>query len=371
VLLSVFAVPAPASARQGAGALTLAAGGNGAGFAGDGGPATAAKLDGPHGAAVGPDGTLYIADTGNHRVRAVAPDGTIRTVAGDGTDTGETGSLPAGSNGTSVSLRRPTEVAAGADGAVYVADSGVGRIYAVDPGGVITVRAEVAGSRAGGDLRGLAVGADGTVFVSDRDHARVLAYSAAGAASVIAGDGAAPKSYTPVGAPGTLAVDRVGDLWIAGQYLYRVRAGDVAPVMLPGPDRWAIGDAGRWPPDGEALTGVNALGLSGADIFVVDNSARTVDRLSSGGVVSRVMELAVDPFGRLDPVEVVAGPAGRIYLLDTVGSRIFATEVPESVPQPEGAGAPLWAWLIGAGVLTVVAVAVAVVSRNRRSTRGL
>jgi membrane protein YdbS with pleckstrin-like domain len=83
------------------------------------------------------------------------------------------------------------------------------------------------------------------------------------------------------------------------------------------------------------------------------------------------MDLAVDPFGRLDPVEVVAGPAGRLYLLDTVGSRIFATEVPEGTPPPGDTGTPLWIWLLGAGALIIVAVVVVVVSRNRRNARRL
>jgi hypothetical protein len=57
-----------------------------AGFSGDGGPADSAELDTPSGLALGADGSLYIADAGNHRVRRVAPDGTIETFAGTGDD---------------------------------------------------------------------------------------------------------------------------------------------------------------------------------------------------------------------------------------------------------------------------------------------
>jgi hypothetical protein len=63
------------------GELQVVAGSGATGFAGDGGPATAAAFNGLSGVAVGADGTIYLADTGNRRVRAIAPDGTIRTVA--------------------------------------------------------------------------------------------------------------------------------------------------------------------------------------------------------------------------------------------------------------------------------------------------
>lgn len=66
------------------GRIELVAGGARFGFAGDGGPASAATLNRPSDIALAPDGTLYIADTFNYRVRAVDPDGTIRTVAGSG-----------------------------------------------------------------------------------------------------------------------------------------------------------------------------------------------------------------------------------------------------------------------------------------------
>jgi hypothetical protein len=66
------------------GSVTTIAGTGVAGFSGDGGPATAAQLYGPSAVATASDGTIYIADSGNNRVRKVAPDGTISTIAGTG-----------------------------------------------------------------------------------------------------------------------------------------------------------------------------------------------------------------------------------------------------------------------------------------------
>src|SRR5262245_55277131 len=62
-----------------AGSMTLVAGNSRAGFSGDGGPATAAKLNAPGGMAFDSKGNLYIADTGNNRVRMVNSQGVIST----------------------------------------------------------------------------------------------------------------------------------------------------------------------------------------------------------------------------------------------------------------------------------------------------
>jgi hypothetical protein len=368
-LLPAVAMQAPAAAGRDNGPLTLAVGGNGRGFAGDDGPAASAKLDGPHGAAVGPDGTLYIADTGNHRVRAVAPDGKIRTVAGDGGEAGPKESIPAGSRGTTISLGRPTAVAAGADGSVYVADSLVGRVYKVAVDGSITLLAELGGGGAR-ELRGLAVGADGTVYVSDRKYNRVVALKSGGSETVLAGVGAAPGSYTPVVAPSGLATSNGGDVWIAGHYLFRVRAGAVAPVTLPGTGKWAVGDGAKWPPAEEPLINVGSVAASGGDVFAFSRSQRAVVRLGEGGLRTTLMELPADSFRVGDPVELAVSGVrgGQLYLIDTTGSRIFAVGVPAGETAGAGEGRPAWVWFVSVFALAAVVAAGVVIVRRRRQT---
>ena len=103
----------------------------GCGYAGDGGPATEAMLNTPSDVAVGPDGTVYIADTDNSCIRAVSPDGTIDTFAGICGERGYSGDFgPA----TDAVLNRPFGVSVDLDGNVYISDTYNSIIRVVTPG---------------------------------------------------------------------------------------------------------------------------------------------------------------------------------------------------------------------------------------------
>lgn len=99
------------------------------GFSGDGGSALTAQLDSPFGVDVAPDGTLWIADWGNHRVRRVDPDGTIHTAAG----TGE--KAFAGDEGPAslAALGGPADVLVLPDGGVLIADMFNGIVRRIAP----------------------------------------------------------------------------------------------------------------------------------------------------------------------------------------------------------------------------------------------
>ncbi len=92
------------------------------GFSGDGGPAPSAQLFRPHGVALASDGTVYIADWSNRRIRAVATDGTISTVAGTGSGNFIPGA-PDGSLATLVDVPSPQRIVVSSTGAVYISAS--------------------------------------------------------------------------------------------------------------------------------------------------------------------------------------------------------------------------------------------------------
>jgi NHL repeat len=116
------------------GQITTLAGNGTRGFAGDGGPAGSAELASPFGVVPTSDGGMLIADTGNDRVRRVSPGGTITTVAGDG----RRGYGGDGGPATSASLDSPHNLAVLPDGGFLVADAGNNRVRRVLPNGTIT-----------------------------------------------------------------------------------------------------------------------------------------------------------------------------------------------------------------------------------------
>ncbi len=120
----------------GTGIITTVAGNGTFGFSGDGGPATSAQLNAPFGVALDSAGHLYIADSGNQRIRKVdAETGIITTVAGNGSF----GFSGDGGPATSAQLKNPFGVAPDSAGHLYIADLGNQRIRKVDTGtGIIT-----------------------------------------------------------------------------------------------------------------------------------------------------------------------------------------------------------------------------------------
>jgi sugar lactone lactonase YvrE len=170
-------------AEAGTGLIVTVAGTGTPGGSGDGGPAASAQLNAPHSVAVDPAGNLFIADTNNHRVRRIHPaTGAIATVAG----TGEAGFSGDFGPATAAKLSRPRDLAFDRVGNLYIADEGNGRIRRLDTRtGAITTVAGSSGTGFGGDGGpatsallsgpGSLVVDGGTVYIADRGNGRVRA----------------------------------------------------------------------------------------------------------------------------------------------------------------------------------------------------
>jgi NHL repeat len=297
------------------GTIVTVAGTVQAGFSGDGGAATSAKLYNPIAVAPTPDGGFLIADTGNNRIRRVFANGTIVTVAG--TTTG--GYSGDGGPATAAALNNPLGVAVTSDGGFLIADSGNHRIRRVRPDGTIVTAAGAGtpGLTGDGDLAtsallhwpiGVTALADGGFLIADELNDRIRRVSPAGVITTIAGtsgglsgDGG-PAIAAQLSQPTGVAVTPTGDLLIADLTNGRVRlvtgpavVGGPAPAVPPAP-----GTPARLPRFGArtnvTLSLTHARIHAGATPGVTVRNANTFAISGSIGGRSRGVRLAAKRF---------------------------------------------------------------------------
>ena len=212
-----------------AGVVTTLAGSGVAGFAD--GTGSAAKFYWPEGVAVDSSGTVYVADNANQRIRKITPTGVVTTLAGSGVAGFADGT------GTAARFNGPVSVAVDSSGTVYVADTGNHRIRKITPAGVVTTLAGsgVAGFADGtggvaqfNQPRGVAVESSGTVYIADHYNNRVRKITSAGVVTTLAGSstqgfvdgtGSAAQFSGPYG----VIVNSSGTVYVADYYNNRIR----------------------------------------------------------------------------------------------------------------------------------------------------
>jgi hypothetical protein len=217
------------------GAVTVVAGNGTQGFSGDGGPATAAELNAPMSVAVTADGTLYIADTGNQRIRAVQG-GNITTFAGSGAR----GFAGDGGPATAAALNQPVAVTLDPSGALLICDQGNERVRRISTGQIATIAGNgVQGFAGDGGLAtaaelnepsGIAATVDGRIFIADTNNQRIRVVGSNGTISTFAGTGVAgilgdggPASAAQLDRPVGLALDVANNLFITDENNHRLR----------------------------------------------------------------------------------------------------------------------------------------------------
>ena len=275
--------------------LTVVAGNGTGGYAGDGGLATKASLYYPNDVALGADGTIFIADSANGRIRSVASDGTITTVAGNG-------SIPP------IEVPAPAAVAAAPSGDLYFSDTSRHRVRRISPGGIVTT---AAGTGAGGfdgdagpaanaqlDLpTGLAVDGSGNLFIADSGNNRIRKVSSDGKISTVFGDGAAATLGLPTG----LSLDAAGNLYVTEIGSNRVRK--VAPN----------GSASVLASTGLSAPSAVAVGADGT-VYVCDTGNNRVVAIANGA--TRTVATGKNPAG------VAVDASGNVWYADTGADRL-------------------------------------------------
>lgn len=209
------------------GTISTFAGTGSAGFLGDGGPAIAAQLSSPSAIALDPYGALVIADTGNNRVRRVTSDGVIETIAG----TGKVGLSGDGGAAYLAALSGPDSVAIGADGTVFVADEGNQRIRRITADGRIdTILNDSLTPVSFQSPARIAIDSNQQLFMSESENARIQAMGSTCQLRPVVGTGNAgfagdggPAASAQVNGPSSLAPDNAGDMFFADSNNNRIR----------------------------------------------------------------------------------------------------------------------------------------------------
>jgi len=335
------------TAQSRAQTISTVAGRGGRGYSGDGGLATQARFNSPYNVAVAADGTLYIADDDNNRVRRVTPDGIISTVVG----TGVAGFAGDGGPADQAQLSVVRNVAIGPDGSLYIADVSNERVRRVGPDGIITTVAGSGGlgtysgdggpaSEAKLDLHsspGIALGPDGSLYIADVSNHRVRRVGPDGIITTVAGrsiwgfsgDGG-PATEASFLFPTGIALAPDGSLYISDNRNHRIRRVAVDGIVTTVAGTGVQGYAG----DGGAAVQAQLrfpTGLAFApdgSLYIADASNHRVRRVGPDGIITTVAGRGAvsnrdygdggpaDQAGLEVPFNVSLGPDGSIYISD-------------------------------------------------------
>jgi sugar lactone lactonase YvrE len=295
--------------------------GNGVrGFSGDGSPSALARLADPRAVEVGPDGSFYIADTGNRRVRCVGPDGRISTVAGDGGEMPWSGNRPA----RQASLK-PVDLALDLQGRLMVLDELGPRLLRLEADSTLTVLAQF---DAGAQPKALSVDRQGRVLVADYAQRRVVVIQAQGPPLPLAGNGLLRASgeggpalnaslYQPFG----LAYDSRGNLYVADHRNHLVRRVRTEGIIERVAGTGIPGFGGEGGPARNALLN-QPSGLAfdaQGDLYIADAANHRVRKIDPQGNIHTIAGTGIPGFGG------EGGPA-RNALLNQPSGLAFDTQ---------------------------------------------
>lgn len=336
------------------------------------GRASEASFDRPLGLAVDSEGNVFIADSGNHRIRKLTREGQVETVAGSGDE----GTLDGPA--LEASFRTPVDVSIGPDGALYVADAEAGQIRRIADGEVRTVAGidvvgcrdalarrktdpaapipegcpEAAGQatyRDGPALTALfnqpssvAAARDGTLFVADSSNQVIRTIDPAGNVATYAGQqgrpGTADGSLTEAQFffPVDLEIDEDGSLWFTeGSRLRMVEGDQIITVAGSREEGMAAAGFADGPARSARFNSVSGIALlPGGSIVLADAGNQRIRLVSAGRDVSTIagrggqgMELGAGEVAQFSlPSGIGLLPDGSLVMSDHNLNRIFRIE---------------------------------------------
>lgn len=347
------------------GTLTVVAGSGIEGFSGDSGPALYAALSFPAAIALDASGNLFIADSGNRRIRRVDRNGTIETIAGTGAD--QTGGD--GGPAARASFQSIRGLAFDRAGNLFVSDDQANRVRRIGSGGIVST---IAGTGQGGfsgdtgpadraalnEPRHVSIDGAGNLLIADWGNNRVRRVTPQGIISTIAGRGESasdgdggPAVQAGLVGPTAAFTDSRGNLYIS-ELFDRVRVVNSAGVIRTFAGQSRRGFAGDGGPAASALLNVvtSVTGDAAGNIYIADSLNLRVRRIDPQGTIQTVAGSGEFRFTGdggpavaatfAVPLGMAIDPAGNVYFADSDNHRIRRIDSSGRISTFAGNGTP-------------------------------
>ena len=296
------------------------------------GTGLAASFQEPAGVTVDSAGNVYVADSGNNKIRKITSTGVVTTLAGSGSQGSADGT------GKAASFNTPIGVAVDSSGNVYVADMGNHKIRKITPAGVVTTLAG-SGSEGSADGTGLAarfnapnllaIDSSGNVYVAEGGNNKIRKITSTGVVTTLAGSGSqgsangtglAASFNTPIG----VAVDSSGNVYVADMGNHKIRKITLAGVVTTFAGSGSEGSANG---TGLAASFNTPLGIavdSIGNLYVADSGNNKIRKITSTGVVTTLagsgLKSSVDGSATTasfsNPSGVAVDSGGNVYISD-------------------------------------------------------
>lgn len=330
--------------------VTTVAGTGTQGFSGDGGAAVGAQIGGVLSVGLDSAGNIYVPDQFNHRVRKVTTDGTISTVAGNGT----AGFKGDGDTATSAEFANPSYAVVDGSGNIYISDTSNQVIRKVSGGKISTYAGNnSSGAGYGGDggaatsallnnPSGLALDSSGNLYIADTTNNLIRKVTSAGVISRYAGVGSAAgfgdgglALNAALNNPSALAVDAAGNLFIADAGNFRIRKittnGIITTVAGSGSGTGYAGDGGL--ATKARLSNVKGIAVDSAgNLYLADTSNSRIRKVTADGTITTIAGTGglgysgdggpANAAKFFFPSGVTVDAAGHIYVSDNQNYRV-------------------------------------------------
>ena len=306
----------------------------------DNGPGNVASFNGQWGCAMGSNGNLFVADTYNQKIREVAFDGTVSTVAGTGSQGNQDGASGV------ATFNFPYGIAVDKNDNIYVSEIGSDNIRKIAPDGTVSTFAGSPTGRTGSsdgsdtsatfqDPLGLAVDANGNIYVADAANNKIRKITAAGVVTTVAGTGTAGAGNgaalsATFNTPLSIAIDPANNLYITERDNY-----DVRKIATDGTVTTVAGTGQAGSADGAGTSAgfnypVGIVADFSGNLYVTDNGYGTIRIITPSGFVATLAgngnQTSIDGIGYQasfkNPLGMAMDSGGNLYVMDNSSNKV-------------------------------------------------